>query len=80
ILTGANFQSKTLIVKNKNKIFPKFLSPSINTTYEQHANKNSRIFGSKLHTRLIIEGGFFSPAPTLRMRCILLGGVWELRE
>jgi len=26
-------QSKTLTPKNKNKIFPKFLSPSITTTY-----------------------------------------------
>jgi hypothetical protein len=56
-----NFRSKTLTPKNKNKIFPKFLSPSITTTYDPQAKKNSRFFGSKLHTRLIIEGVFFTP-------------------
>ncbi len=52
-------QSKTLTLKNKNKIFPKFLSPSITKSYEQRAPKNAQIFDSKLHTRLIIEGVFF---------------------
>jgi hypothetical protein len=52
------FQSKTLTVKNKNKIFPKFLSPSITTSYGHKALKNARFFGSKLHTRLIIEAQF----------------------
>jgi hypothetical protein len=54
-------QSKTLTPKNKNKIFPKFISPSITTTYELHVTKNAQIFDSKLHTRLIIEGVFFCP-------------------
>jgi hypothetical protein len=54
-------QSKTLTVKNKNKIFQKFLSPFLKTTYEQYAVKYSRFFGSKLHTHLIIEGVFFTP-------------------
>jgi hypothetical protein len=53
-----NFQSKTLTVKNKNKIFPKFLSPSIIRTYEHQAKKNSRFFGSNVHPRLSIEGVF----------------------
>ncbi|MHC4245020.1 MAG: hypothetical protein ACYSU4_21640, partial [Planctomycetota bacterium] len=56
------------------KIFPKFLSPSINTTYEQHAKKNSRIFGSKLHTRLIIEAGFFPLPPHLEY-LVFCGGL-----
>ena len=56
------FQSKTLALKNKNKIFQKFLSPFIKTTYKQNAKKNSRIFDSNVHTRLIIEGGFFLPS------------------
>ena len=61
------FQSKTLTVKNKNKIFPKFLSPYYTLIYKNPASKNAQIFDSKLHTRLIIEAGFFSPAPTFRM-------------
>jgi hypothetical protein len=67
------FRSKTLTVKNKNKIFQKFLSPSTTTTYEPRPKKNSRFFGSKLHTRLIIEAVFFLPAPTFRMHRILWG-------
>jgi len=55
------FRSKTLTVKNKNKIFPKFLSPSIKTTYGPRASENGRNFDSKLHTRLIIEAVFFCP-------------------
>ena len=55
------FQSKTLTVKNKNKIFPKFLSPSITTTYSPRASGNGRIFDSKVPTRLIIEALLFCP-------------------
>ena len=47
-----------LTVKNKNKIFQNFLSPSIKTTYGPHASENSCFFDSKLHTRLIIEAVF----------------------
>jgi hypothetical protein len=57
----AKYQSKTRIVKNKNKIFPKFLSPSIIKAYGIHSAKYDYFFGSKLHTRLIIEGDFFCP-------------------
>jgi len=56
---GGQFQSKTLTVKNKNKIFPEFLSPSITMSYRPRAQKNNQNFGSKLHIRLIIEGVFF---------------------
>jgi hypothetical protein len=56
-----NFRSKTLTLKNKNKIFQKFLSPSITTTYKKSAQNKSQFFGSKLHTRLSIEGVFFCP-------------------
>jgi len=55
------FQSKTLTLKNKNKIFPKFLSPYITRIYKISTPKNARIFGSKLSTRLIIEAVFFCP-------------------
>jgi hypothetical protein len=43
----AKKQSKTLTVKNKNKIFPKFLSPFPTTCYKNPASKNSQIFGQK---------------------------------
>jgi len=33
-----NFQSKTLTLKNKNKIFQKFLSPLLKTTYEHQVH------------------------------------------
>jgi len=59
------FQSKMLTVKNKNINFQIFLSPSIKTTYEPQSVKNSKTFGSKLHTRLIIEAGVFYPSPRL---------------
>jgi hypothetical protein len=55
------FQSKTLTLKNKNLNFQNFLSPSIITIYGPRAPKNARIFDSKLHTHLIIEGVFFTP-------------------
>jgi hypothetical protein len=55
------FQSKTLTLKNKNKIFPKFLSPFHITSYGPRTPENERIFGSKLHTPLFIEGMFFYP-------------------
>jgi hypothetical protein len=54
------FQSKTLTLKNKNKIFPKFLSPFTTTIYGQQSKKNGQIFDSKLHTPLIIEGQLVS--------------------
>jgi hypothetical protein len=56
-----DFRSKSVTQKNKNKILPKFLSPSITSTYGVPAQKNAKIFGSNLHTRLIIEGVFFTP-------------------
>jgi len=58
---GGQFRSKTLTLKNKNKIFPKFLSPFIKMIYECQAKKNARFFGSILHIRLIIEAGVFYP-------------------
>ena len=64
IENSRNFRFKTLALKNKNKIFQIFLSPLIKTTYKQKAKKNGQIFDSKLHTRLIIEGLFFSSART----------------
>jgi len=60
---GLKNQSKTLTLKNKNKIFPKFLSPSTKTTYGPQAPKNDRFFGSKLSTHLIIEAVFFLALP-----------------
>ena len=67
VLSVAKIRSKTLTLKNKNKIFTIFLSPFIKMTYEQKAQKNARIFDSKLHTRLSIEGLFFSlPGNNLR--------------
>jgi hypothetical protein len=56
---AAIFQSKTLTPKNKNKIFPKFLSPLFRTAYGPRAPENELIFDSKLHTRLIIEALLF---------------------
>jgi glutaredoxin 2 len=58
VFSVAKYQSKTLTPKNKNKIFPKFLSPSITKSYSRKAQKNAQNFGSKLHIRLIIEGCF----------------------
>jgi hypothetical protein len=55
------FQSKTLTLKNKNKIFPKLLSPFYIKRYEHSAKNNNQIFDSNLHTRLIIEGLLFCP-------------------
>jgi hypothetical protein len=55
----AIFRSKTLTVKNKNINFQNFLSPLIKRTYEHKAKKNSKIFDSKVHTPLIIEGRLF---------------------
>ena len=66
------FQSKTLTVKNKNLKFSNFLSPFLIETYERHAIKYSRIFDSKLHTRLIIEAGFFCLPP--RLECLVFCG------
>jgi hypothetical protein len=60
---STRFQSKTLTPKNKNQIFQNFLSPSKTKSYGPRAPENEQIFGSKLHTRLIIEGLFF---PSLR--------------
>jgi hypothetical protein len=57
----AIFQSKTLTVKNKNKIFPKFLSPYPASSYKNPASKIETFFGSNLHTRLIIERVVFCP-------------------
>ncbi|MHC4244145.1 MAG: hypothetical protein ACYSU4_17195, partial [Planctomycetota bacterium] len=57
---GGSLRSKTLIPKNKNKIFPKFLSPYYRKSYAPHNPKKWLIFRSKLHTRLIIEGLLFS--------------------
>jgi hypothetical protein len=37
---AAIFQSKTLTLKNKNKIFQKFLSPFNITIYESQASEN----------------------------------------
>ena len=54
------FQSKTLTVKNKNKIFPKFLSPFLILSYKNQASKIETFFDSNLHTYLIIEGLLFS--------------------
>ena len=54
-----NFRSKTLTVKNKNLNFQYFLSPSTKTTYNLLTPKNSRFFGSKVHTHLSIEAQFF---------------------
>ena len=48
------------IVKNKNKIFPKFLSPYPASSYKNPASKVETFFGSNLHTRLIIEGVFWN--------------------
>ena len=50
------FQSKTLTPKNKNKIFPKFLSPSITTTYKHdgHSGKSRRLFSISIDFSLII--------------------------
>ena len=55
------FQSKTLTPKNKNKIFPNFLSPYNTSSYKISAPKKAQIFDSKLSTRLIIEAVFFYP-------------------
>jgi hypothetical protein len=60
-LRAVKNQSKTLTLKNKNEIFPKFLSPSIKTSYEHPASKIETFFGSNLHTPLIIEVVFFCP-------------------
>ena len=45
-LIQCHFQSKTLTPKNKNKIFPKFLSSSITTTYNHlvHSGKSRTLF------------------------------------
>lgn len=51
-------QSKTHIVKNKNKIFPIFLSPFLTESYACQASKYDRFFGSKVSTHLIIEALF----------------------
>jgi len=59
--SGNIVRSKTLTLKNENKIFPKFLSPSITTSYKNPASKIETFFDSKLPTRLIIEGVFFTP-------------------
>jgi len=66
-----NFRSKTLTVKNKNKIFQNFLSPSITTTYELRASKNGKIFDSKLHTRLIIEALLLRPSENLSSNVVI---------
>ncbi|MDT8303673.1 MAG: hypothetical protein RQ760_19485, partial [Sedimentisphaerales bacterium] len=47
--------------KNKNKIFPKFLSSYPVSSYKIPASKIETFFGSILHTHLIIEGAFFYP-------------------
>ena len=56
---GCNFRSKTLTVKNKNKIFQIFLSPFSATSYKISSPKKMAFFGSKLHTRLSIEALLF---------------------
>jgi len=47
------FHSKTNIVKNKNKIFPNFLSTSITTSYEHqiHSGKSWRLKSNSLDFR-----------------------------
>jgi len=60
-LIRCQFQSETLTLKNKNKIFLKFLSPYPASSYKNPASKIETFFDSKLHTRLIIEGVFFYP-------------------
>jgi len=65
------FQSKTLTLKNKNKIFPKFLSPTMTTTYEKRDKKKSCFIDSKLPTHLIIEALLF---------CLGLGVVFNLNN
>jgi len=57
----AKNQSKTLTPKNKNKIFPKFLSPYSTSSYKNPASKIETFFGSKLSTPLIIEAVFLLP-------------------
>jgi len=59
VCSVAKYQSKTLTPKNKNKIFPKFLSPLPTSSYENPASKIKTFFGSKVSTRLIIEAVFF---------------------
>ena len=53
---SGNFRSKTLALKNKNKIFPKFLSPSIITTYEHqvHSGKSRRFISISFDFSIII--------------------------
>jgi len=57
----AKNQSKTPTLKNKNKIFPKFLSPYSTSSYKNPASKIETFFGSKLSTPLIIEAVFLLP-------------------
>ena len=64
----AEIQSKMNIVKNKNKIFPKFFSPFSQTSYGPTAPENLLFFGPNLHTPLIIEADFF-PCLELVLEC-----------
>jgi len=59
IESGGQFRSKTLTLKNKNKIFPKFLSPYSTLIYKISILKNSQFLGSNLHIALIMEALLF---------------------
>jgi hypothetical protein len=68
----SNFRSKTRTPKNKNLNFQNFLSSSITRIYKISAKKNARIFGSKLHTHLIMGGSLFL-LPEFIPECCYLG-------
>jgi len=65
-------QSKTLTLKNKNKIFPKFLSPLSTSSYKNTVSKIETFFGSKAGIGLIIEAVFFC-LPELVLECLNRG-------
>ena len=77
---SSNFQSKTLTAKNKNINFQKFLSPFIKKSYEQQAQKNSKIFDSYVHIALIIEGRLFSPHPIWNLRYEIPNNQYAIRS